>query len=88
MFLQIHSYTEPQRQPHHNSPLWTPVVISQSPPFRFTVVAIMAALGFLFGLWLGVSTQRALRPSYPYYDTHKPVPPWSEPAPLKGNHER
>ena len=28
------------------------------------------------------------RPSYPDYDTQKPVPPWSEPTPLKGNHDR
>ena len=69
-------------------PLWTRDVISQSPPFLFTLAAIMAALGILFGLWFGVSTYHALRPSYPYYDTQKPVPPWSEPTPLEGNHDR
>ena len=62
-------------------------------PFLFTyvkrVAAIIAALSFLFvALWFGVSTHRAPRPSYPYYDTQKPVPPWSEPVPLKGNHDR
>jgi hypothetical protein len=62
-------------------------------PFLFShvkrVAAIIAVLAFLFvGLWFGVSTHRAPRPSYPYYDTQKPVPPWSEPVPLKGNHDR
>ena len=50
--------------------------------------AIIAALTFLFGLWFGVSTYHAPRPSYPYYDTQKPVPPWSEPTPLEGNRDR
>jgi hypothetical protein len=60
-------------------------------PFLFTpikrVVAIIAALSFFFvGLWFGVSTRHAPRQlSYPYYDTQKPVPPWNEPMPLKGN---
>jgi hypothetical protein len=45
------------------------------------VVAIIAALSFLLvGLWFGVSTHHAPpQVSYPYYDTQKPVPPWSEP---------
>ena len=60
-------------------------------PLLFTyikqVAPIIAALSFLFvGLWFGVSTHHPPRASYPYYDTHKPVPPWSEPAPLEGNH--
>jgi hypothetical protein len=62
-------------------------------PFLFShvkrVAAIIAVLAFLFvGLWFGVSTHRAPRSSYPYYDSQKPVPPWSEPVPLKGNHDR
>jgi hypothetical protein len=62
-------------------------------PFLFShvkrVAAIIVALSFLLvGLWFGVSTHRARQPSYPYYDTQKPVPPWSEPVPLKGNHDR
>ena len=62
-------------------------------PFLFShvkrVAAIIAVLAFLFVLlWFGVSTHRAPRPSYPYYDTQKPVPPWSDPAPLRGNHDR
>lgn len=65
-----------------------------STPFLFThikrVAAIVAALSFLFvGLWFGVSTRHAPpQSSYPYYDTQKPVPPWSEPMSLKGNHDK
>ena len=74
-------------------PLWTRDVISQRPRFLFTHVkqlaAIITALGCLFAaLWFGVSTYHAPRPSYPYYDTQKPVLPWSEPTPLEGNHDR
>jgi hypothetical protein len=70
------------------------IQLSRPPtPFLFShvkrVAAIIAVLAFLLvGLWFGVSTHRAPRPSYPYYDTQKPVPPWSEPVPLKGNHHR
>ena len=73
-------------------PLWRRDVISQRRPSFFTRVkqlaAIIVALGFLFWLWFGVSTYHAPRASYPYYDTQKPVPPWSEPTPLEGNHDR
>ena len=89
---QIHTYTEFQQQIHHGLPLWARDVISQRPPFLFTHVkrlaAIIAVLTLLFGLWFGVSMYHAPRPSYPYYDTQKPVPPWSEPAPLEGNRDR
>jgi len=90
---QIHTYPELLRQIHHDPPLRTRDVISQRPPFLLTRVkqlaAIIAALTFLFvGLWFGVSTYYAPRPSYPYYDTQKPVPPWSEPTPLEGNRDR
>ena len=69
------------------------ILLTRPPnPFLFThvkhVAAIIAALGFLFWLWFGASTYHALSPRYPYYDTHKPVPTWNEPMPLKGNHER
>ena len=88
----IPSYTELLQQIHHDPPLRTRDVISQRPPFLLTLVkqlaAIIAALAFLFGLWFGVSTYHAPRPSYPYYDTQKPAPPWSEPTPLEGNHDR
>jgi len=50
------------------------------------LAAVIAVLGFVFWLWFGASTYRA--PSYPYYDIQKPVPPWSEPMPLEGNHGR
>ena len=89
---QIHTYSELLQQIHHDPPLWTRDVISQRPPFHFTrvkqLVAIIAALTFLFGLWFAVSTYHPPRPSYPYYDTQKPVPPWSEPTPLEGNRDR
>jgi hypothetical protein len=63
-------------------------MLLHSPPFLFTLAAITATLGFLFGLWFGIPTHDAPRPSYPYYDTQKPVPPWSEPMPLEGNHDK
>ena len=89
---QIHTYTELRQQIHHDPPLWTRDVISQRRPFLLTHVkqlaAIIAALALLFGLWIGVSTYHTPRPSYPYYDTQKPVPPWSEPMPLKGNRDK
>ena len=89
---QIQTYTEFQQQIHHDPPLWARDIISQRPRFLFTHVkqlaAIIAALTFLFGLWFGVSTYSAPRPSYPYYDTQKPVPTWSEPTSLEGNRDR
>jgi len=59
-------------------------------PFLFThikrVAAIIAGLSFLLvGLWFGISTRHTPQSRYPYYDTQKPVPQWSEPMPLKGN---
>ena len=62
-------------------------------PFLFThikrVAAIIAGLSFLLvGLWFGISTHHAPRPSYTSYDTQKLVPPWNEPTPLEGNHDR
>jgi hypothetical protein len=77
----------------HRKPrrLRTQNVIPRRAPFLFThakqPAAIIAALAFL-GLWFGLSTYHAPRLGYPYYDTHKPVPPWGEPAPLGGNHDR
>jgi len=90
--LHIHTYTELLQQIHHDPPLRTRDVISQRSPFPFTRVkqlaAIITALTVLFvGLWFGVSTYHPLRPSYPYYDTQRPAPPWSEPAPLEGNRD-
>jgi hypothetical protein len=89
---QIHTCTQLQQQIHHRPPLWARDVISQRPTFLFTHVkqlaAIIAALTLLFGLWFGVSMYHAPRPSYPYYDTQKQVPPWSEPTPLEGNRDK
>ncbi len=89
---QTHTYIELQQQIHHDPRLWTRDVISQRLPFLFTHVkhlaAIIAALTLLIGLWFGVSMYHAPRPSYPYYDTQKPVPPWSEPTPLEGSRDR
>ena len=86
MSPKIHCYTEPRQQ------LWTRDVIAQRLPFSFTylkqVTVIIAVLAFLFGFWFGVSTYHGPWPSYPYYDTQKPVPPWSEPIPLKGNYDK
>ena len=74
---QTHTYIELQQQIHHDPRLWTRDVISQRLPFLFTHVkhlaAIIAALTLLVGLWFGVSMYHAPRPSYPYYDTQKPV---------------
>ena len=85
MFPRIHCYTEPRQQ------LWTRDVIARRSPFFFThvkeAIAIIGVLAFLFGFWFGVSTHHAPRTSYPYYDTQKPVPPWSEPPPLGGKHK-
>ena len=91
MSSQIDTYTELRQQIHYNPRLWTRDVISQRRPLFFIRVQqllAIAALGFLFWLWFGVSTYHAPQPSYPYYDTQKPVPPWSEPTPLEGNHNR
>jgi hypothetical protein len=65
--------------------------LARSPtPFLFPhskrLVSIIAGLSFLlFGLWFGISTRHTPQSKYPYYDTQKPVPQWSEPMPLKGN---
>ena len=69
-----------------------PIQLGRSPaPFLFShakqVTAILVVVAFFFGLWFGVSTHHALGTSYPYYDTQKAVPPWSEPKPLEGNHK-
>jgi hypothetical protein len=80
---QIHTYTDLRQQVHHDPLLWTRDVISQRRPFLLSHVkqlaAIIAVVALLFGLWINVSTLHTPRPSYPYYDTQKPVPPWSAP---------
>jgi hypothetical protein len=87
------TYAELQQQIYRHPRLWRRDVISQRPrPSSLTHVrklaAIIVVLGLVFWLWFGVSTYHAPRASYPYYDTQKPVPPWSEPMPLKGNYDR
>jgi len=91
MSSQIHTYTEFRQQIQHDQPLRTRDVISQRP--RLLVIRIqqliaIATLGLLFWLGFSVSRHHAAQPSYPYYDTQKPVPPWSEPAPLAGNYSK
>ena len=86
-------YAELQRQIYRHPWLWKRDVISRRPRSSLLthfkkLAAIIALLGFVFWAWSGVSTDRAARPSYPYYDTQKPVPPWSEPGPLEGNYNR
>jgi hypothetical protein len=87
------TYAELLRQIYRHPWLWRRDVISRrARPSLLTDVkklaAIIALLGFVFWVWSGVSTYRAPRPSYPYYDTQKPVPPWIEPMPLEGNYNR
>jgi hypothetical protein len=72
----------------HNPALRTQV--SQSPWFLLEhleaiIIASVIALGVLFALWFDASRPAARPSAYPYYDTQKPVPPWSEPTPLEGN---
>jgi hypothetical protein len=88
---QIPTYTALLQQIHH-PPLRTRIVTSHRHPFLPTLIkqlaAIVAAVIFLVGLWFGVAMYQTPRPSYPYYDTQKPLPPWSEPTPLEGNRDR
>jgi hypothetical protein len=82
---ESHTHTELREQIYRDP--------SQGPgPSSLTHVkklaAIIVVLGFVFWLWFGVSTYHAPQASYPYYDTQKPVPPWSEPMPLEGNYDR
>jgi len=82
-----------QEQIYRHPQLWRRDVVSQRPrPSSLSHVkklaAIILVLGFVFLLQFRVSTYYAPRVSYPYYDTQKPVPPWSEPAPLEGNYGR
>jgi hypothetical protein len=91
MFSQIQTYTGFRQQIHYKPRRWTRNVMSRRPRFLFIriqqLVAI-ATLGVLFWLWFSASRHHESRPTYPYYDTQKPVPPWSEPAPLEGNYGR
>jgi len=91
MFSRIHPNIGFRQQIHHDRPIWTRDIISKRRSLllvRIAQVVAVATLGFLFCLWLGVLKDHTPRPSYPYYDTQGPVPPWGEPAPLAGNCNR
>jgi hypothetical protein len=81
-----------QQQIYRYPRLWRRDVISQrlhpSSTHAKKLAAVIVVLGFVFCLWFGVPTYRPPLASYPYYDTQKPVPPWSEPMPLEGNYDR
>jgi hypothetical protein len=89
---QIHTYTEFRQQIYHDPRLWRRDVIAHRLPSFFTHVkqlaAIIVVLGILFWPWFGVLAYHAPGPTYRYFDTQKPVSPWSEPTSLKGNHDR
>jgi hypothetical protein len=86
------TYAKLRKQIYRDPSLWSRDVISQrsrsSSLTNVKLAAIIVMLGFVFWLWFGVPTFHATRVSYPYYDTRKPVPPWSEPMPLEGNYDR
>jgi hypothetical protein len=86
------TYAELQQQIYRYPRLWRQDVVSQrlhpSSTHAKKLAAVIVMLGFVFCLWFGVSTYRLPLASYPYYDTQKPVPPWSEPMPLEGNYDR
>ena len=87
------TYAQLLRQIYRHRRLWRRDVLSQRPRLSSLtpvkkLAAIIVGLGFVFSLWLGVSTYHPPQASYPYYDIQKPVPPWSEPMPLKGNYDR
>jgi hypothetical protein len=86
------TYAELQQQIYPYPRLWRRDLISQrlQPPSTHAkkLAAVIVVLSFVFCLWFGVPTYRPPVASYPYYDTQKPVPPWSEPMPLEGNYDR
>jgi hypothetical protein len=91
MSPQVHTYTAFRQEIQQDQSFWTRNVISQRPRAlvtRIQQLVALATLGVLLWLWFGGSRQQLPQPSYPYYDTQKPVPPWSEPAVLEGNSSR
>ena len=91
MSPQVHTYTELRQENRQDQSFWTRNVISQRPRAlvtRIQQLVALATLGVLLWLWFGGSRYQSPQPSYPYYDTQKPVPPWSEPALLEGNYSR
>jgi hypothetical protein len=92
---ETQTYAVVREQIYRHPQLWRRNELSQHHrprPSFFThakkLAAITAVAGLVSWLWVGASTHLAPEASYPYYDTQKPVPPWSEPMPLKGNHDR
>jgi len=82
---------ELQPQIYHQARLWKRDLKRPHPLSLIhlkKLAAILIMLGFVSWLWFGVSMYQAPRASFPYYDTQKPVPPWSEPMPLEGNYGR
>ena len=91
MSSDIHSYTGFPQQIHQDPPPWARDVMSKRRSFlliRISQVIAIATLGFLVWLSFAVSKRHTPRPTYPYYDTQQPVPPWSEPPPLEGNYAK
>jgi hypothetical protein len=87
------AYAELRQRIYRHPRLWRRDVIIQRPRPSASIhvkklAATLAVLSFVFALGFGVSAYHAPRASYPYYDTQKPVPPWSEPMPLEGNYNR
>lgn len=87
------TYAELRRQIYRRPWLWGHDVISKRPCSSALAqlkkaAAVIALLGLFFWVWSAVATYRAPRATYPYYDTQKPVPAWTEPQPLAGNYNR
>jgi hypothetical protein len=84
---------ELQQQIYRHTRLWNRDVIPQRPRHASLtrvkkLTAIIVVLSFVSWLGFGISTYHPPEARYPYYDTQRPVPPWSEPMPLEGNHDR
>jgi len=91
MSPQVHTYTEFRQENQQDQSFWTRNVISQRPRalvIRIQQLVALATLGVLLWVWFGGLRHPTPQPTYPYYDTQKPVPPWSEPGPLEGNYSR
>jgi hypothetical protein len=91
---ETQAYAELREQIYRHPQLWRRNELSQHhrprPSFLAhanKLAAIIAVAGLVFWLGFGAS-HHAPEKSYPYYDIQKPVPPWSEPMPLKGNYGR
>jgi hypothetical protein len=89
---EVDTNTALRQEIYRHPRLWRRDVISQPlRPSSLTHVKKLAAIVVVLGsfwLWFGVSPYQAPLATYPYYDIQKPVPPWSEPLPLKGNYDR